>query len=81
MPRPARVPPPPSVTDRVVQALSADKRLRRVQAYATGGMVTLTGKVFDDNAKAIAERTVRNVSGVTGVIDNLAHRHLGVDAK
>jgi hypothetical protein len=70
MPRPARIP-PPSVTDRVVQALSADKRLRRVQAYATGGMVTLTGKVFDDNAKAIAVRTVRNVSGVTGVIDNL----------
>jgi TonB family protein len=68
--RPARIP-PPSVTDRVVQALSADKRLRRVQPYATGGMVTLTGKVFDDDAKAIAERTVRNVSGVTGVIDNL----------
>lgn len=71
MPRPARVPPPPSVTDRVAQALSADKRLRRVQAYATGGMVTLTGKVFDDKAKSIAERTVRNVSGVTGVINNL----------
>jgi osmotically-inducible protein OsmY len=34
-------------------------------------MVTLTGKVFDDDAKAIAERAVRNVSGVTGVIDNL----------
>jgi TonB family protein len=68
--RPARIP-PPSVTDRVVQALSVDKRLRRVQPYATGGMVTLTGKVFDDDAKAIAERTVRNVPGVTGVIDNL----------
>jgi hypothetical protein len=71
MPRPARIPPPSSVTDRVAQALSSDKRLRRVQAYATGGMVTLTGKVFDDNAKAIAERTVRNVSGVTTVINNL----------
>jgi osmotically-inducible protein OsmY len=68
--RPARIP-PPSVTDRVVQALSVDKRLRRVQPYATGGMVTLTGKVFDDDAKAIAERTVRNVPGVTGLIDNL----------
>lgn len=70
-PRLARIP-PPSITDRVIQGLSADKRLRRVQAYASsGGMVTLTGKVFDDNAKAIAVRTVRNVSGVMGVIDNL----------
>ncbi len=65
-------PPPPSITERVMESLAADKRLRRVQAYASGGgMVTLTGKVFDDKAKMIAERTVRNVSGVTGVIDNL----------
>jgi osmotically-inducible protein OsmY len=72
-PRPARVtPPPPSITDRVVEALSMDKRLRRVQAYSSpGGTVTLSGKVFDDKAKTAAERTVRNVSGVTGVIDNL----------
>lgn len=69
--RPARISPPPTLTDRVTQALSADKRLRRVQVYATGGMVTLTGKVFDDEAKALAERTVRNVSGVSTVADNL----------
>jgi osmotically-inducible protein OsmY len=55
-----------------VEALSMDKRLRRVQAYSSpGGTVTLSGKVFDDKAKTAAERTVRNVSGVTGVIDNL----------
>jgi hypothetical protein len=66
-------PPPPSVTERVTAALSADKRLRRVQAYSSGGgMVTLTGKVFDDNAKAVAERTVRGVSGVTSVSNNLS---------
>ena len=65
-------PPPPSITERVMESLAADKRLRRVQAYASGGgMVTLSGKVFDDNAKTLAVRTVRNVSGVTGVIDNL----------
>ena len=65
-------PPPPSLTERVMESLAADKRLRRVQAYASGGgMVTLSGKVFDDNAKTLAERTVRNVSGVTGVSDNL----------
>jgi osmotically-inducible protein OsmY len=57
----------------VTAALSADKRLRRVQAYSSGGgMVTLTGKVFDDNAKAVAERTVRGVSGVTSVSNNLS---------
>jgi BON domain-containing protein len=65
-------PPPPSITERVMESLAADKRLRRVQAYASGGgMVTLSGKVFDDNAKTLAERTVRNVNGVTGVSDNL----------
>ena len=65
-------PPPPSITERVTEVLSADKRLRRVQAYSSGGgMVTLTGKVFDDKAKTLAERTVRDVSGVTGVSDNL----------
>ena len=55
-----------------MESLAADKRLRRVQAYASGGgMVTITGKVFDDNVKALAERTVRHVNGVSGVIDNL----------
>ncbi|HEY1851780.1 MAG TPA: BON domain-containing protein [Candidatus Binataceae bacterium] len=69
LPAPA---PTPSVSDRVNEALAADKRLRRVRAYSSGGgLVTLTGKVFDDNAKNVAERTVRNVSGVSGVIDNL----------
>lgn len=68
----APLPRPPSTTERVTEVLSADKRLRRVRAYSSGGgMVTLTGKVFDDNAKTLAERTVRGVSGVAGVIDNL----------
>ncbi len=72
VPGAARMPPRPSITDRVMESLAADKRLRRVQAYASGGgMVTITGKVFDDNAKRLAERTVRHVNGVTGVIDNL----------
>jgi osmotically-inducible protein OsmY len=44
-----------------------------VQAYAGGGgVVTLTGTVFDEKDKAFAERTARNVSGVTTVIDNLS---------
>lgn len=72
LPPVARMPPPLSISDRVNEALAGDKRTRRARAYASaGGMVTLTGKVFDDNAKNAAERIARNVGGVTGVIDNL----------
>lgn len=71
--RPRRAaPPPPSIAMRVNEALTADKRMRRVQAYASGGMVTLTGKVFDDRAKMAAESTARRVDGVTAVVNNLA---------
>lgn len=64
--------PRPSLTDEVRTALSANRRTRRVHAYAgAGGVVTLTGSVFDQKDKAYAERTVRGVSGVTTVIDNL----------
>jgi TonB family protein len=74
-PRPhhrAEARPKPSLTDAVVAELRANRRTRRVQAYAApGGAVTLTGSVFDEKDKAYAERTVRNVSGVTTVIDNL----------
>jgi TonB family protein len=72
IPRVERMPPPPSISDQVNEALAGNKRTRRARAYASaGGMVTLTGKVFDDDAKNAAERIARNVSGVTSVIDNL----------
>jgi TonB family protein len=65
-------PPKPSLTDEVMAQLRASRRTRRVQAYAGyGGLVTLTGSVFDEKDKAFAERTVRNVNGVTSVINNL----------
>ncbi|MGA2411619.1 MAG: TonB family protein [Candidatus Binataceae bacterium] len=64
--------PAPSLTERVMDELRASRRTRRVQVYASpGGMVTLSGSVFGEKDKAYAERTVRNVSGVTGIIDNL----------
>ena len=64
--------PKPSLTERVMAELRSNRRTRRVQAYASpGGTVTLTGSVFGEKDKAYAERTVRNVSGVTAVIDNL----------
>ena len=65
-------PPKPSLTEEVTTALHGSRRTRRVQAYAgAGGVVTLTGTVFDQKDKAFAERTVRNVPGVNTVIDNL----------
>ena len=69
----ASLPPPePPLRERVASELASSRKLRRVQAYATGGgNVTLLGKVFDDNDKQLAEQTVRGVRGVTSVTDNL----------
>src|SRR5581483_8690693 len=68
----AAVPPrQPPLLERVQSALRSNRKLGRVKAYTTGGVVTLYGKVFDDNGKRLAERTVRGVSGVTDVIDQL----------
>jgi TonB family protein len=84
MPTPARVrhrrrapelaslpPPKPPLIDRVSSALRADRKLRRVQAYTNGSVVTIFGKVFDDNDRLLAERTVRNTDGVTAVINTV----------
>ncbi len=57
--------------ERVTTELASNRRLRRVQAYTTGGNVTLMGKVFDDNDKLLAEQTVRGVKGVSSVTDDL----------
>jgi TonB family protein len=68
----ARPRPTPSLYDRVSDALKGSPKLRRVTAYTNpGGSVTLVGRVFDDNDKMLAERTVRRVSGVTSVVDTL----------
>jgi len=69
VPRPR---PTPSLFDRVNSALKGNRKLGRVKAYTTsGGTVTLTGSVFDANDKALAESTVRSVSGVVQVINTL----------
>jgi len=68
----ASLPPPkPALIERLNDELKANRKLRRVQAYTSGGNVTLFGKVFDDNDKGLAEETARGVSGVTAVTDNL----------
>ncbi|HUY38309.1 MAG TPA: TonB family protein [Candidatus Binataceae bacterium] len=64
--------PTPSLYDRVNSALKTSRKLGRVQAYTTaGGTVTLTGRVFDDKDKALAESTIRSVPGVVQVINTV----------
>ena len=68
----AALPPPkPPLIERVNSELRANRRLRRVQAYTNGSVVTIFGKVFDDNDRLIAERAVRGTDGVSAVINNL----------
>jgi TonB family protein len=68
----AALPPPkPPLIERVNADLRANRKLRRVQAYTNGSVVTIFGKVFDDNDRLLAERTVRGTDGVSAVIDNL----------
>jgi TonB family protein len=68
----AALPPPkPALIDRVNSELRANRKLRGVQAYTNGSVVTIFGKVFDSNDRLLAERTVRNTDGVSAVINNL----------
>jgi TonB family protein len=62
-------PPKPSLLEQVQSALRSNRQLNRVNAYTNGGVVTLYGKVFDDDVKRLAVRTARSVNGVTAVID------------
>jgi len=68
----AALPPPkPPLIERVNSELRANRRLRRVQAYTNGSVVTIFGKVFDDKDRLVAEHTVRDTDGVSSVINNL----------
>jgi TonB family protein len=62
-------PPRPTLLEQVQSTLRSNRKLNRVNAYTNGGVVTLYGKVFDDDGKRLAVRTARSVSGVTDVID------------
>jgi TonB family protein len=62
-------PPKSNLLERVQAALHSNRKFNRVNAYTNGGVVTLYGKVFNDDDKRIAVRTARGVSGVTDVID------------
>jgi hypothetical protein len=62
-------PPTPTLLEQVQSTLHSNRKLNRVNAYTNNGVVTLYGKVFDDDDKRLAVRTARSVSGVTDVID------------
>ncbi len=71
-PRPKKTPTPkPPLLKLVQDRLSSDRRFNRVKAYTDNGTVTLFGKVFDDDSKRAAERAIRDVPGVTNVVDTL----------
>ncbi|HLI78933.1 MAG TPA: BON domain-containing protein [Candidatus Binataceae bacterium] len=61
----------PSLYDQVQERLKTSPKLRRVKAYTSGGTVTLFGKVFGEEEKSLAEETVRNIPGVTSVVDTI----------
>lgn len=61
----------PPLLERVQEALRSSRKLGRVKAYTNGGVVTLYGRVYDNSDKLLAERTVRRVSGVSDVINQL----------
>jgi hypothetical protein len=63
--------PAPTLFERVQERLRTERRFNRVRAYTAEGTVTLYGKVFDDRDKAAAVRIVRNLEGVSGVVDTL----------
>jgi osmotically-inducible protein OsmY len=69
-----RPPPTPTLTlqQRVKQELAANRKLRRVDCYTSGSTVTIFGKVFDSQAKQLAEQVVRGVPGVGNVINSLS---------
>ncbi len=70
-PKVAHAAPTPSLFEQVRDRLKANPKLRRVNTYTNGGTVTLFGKVFGESEKSLAEETVRNIPGVTSVVDNI----------
>lgn len=61
-----------SLMKKVEAALKSDKRLKGADCYtAAPGVIVLYGKVFDDNARTLAEKTARKVHGVKKVVNTL----------
>jgi hypothetical protein len=64
--------PATTLEKKVTAALRADRRLNGASCYTEApGVIILTGKVFDDNARKIAESTAYRVRGVKQVVNTL----------
>jgi len=61
------------ITDRVRQRLVSDPEIKgyKVEVETKGGVVTLTGTVETERARAKAEKVTRKVSGVKSVVNKL----------
>ena len=67
------VSPMASITDRVMEALDADPRMKgtNIEVACTGSIVTLSGTVKSQAASDAAEEIARSQSGVATVINEL----------
>jgi len=61
----------PELASLVAERLSSDRRLRRVRAEINGCAVNLSGEVYNDRMKQVAERAAA-VEGACSVSDNVA---------
>jgi hyperosmotically inducible protein len=59
------------INEAVKMALSANAALGTVTTSVKDGVVTLGGEVEDDDLKALAETTIRDVKGVKSVVNGL----------
>ena len=60
------------LTKKVTAALRADRRLNGADCYTpTPGVIILTGKVFDESDRKLAEATAYHVRGVKQVVNTL----------
>ncbi|MGO9268138.1 MAG: BON domain-containing protein [Candidatus Binataceae bacterium] len=60
------------LSKKVTAALRADRRLNGANCYTEApGVIILTGKVFDENARKMAETTAYRVRGVKQVVNTL----------
>lgn len=54
----------------VEKALKADPMMSNTMVDVKDGMVTMSGECKDDACKAMCEKTVKDVKGVKGVVNN-----------
>jgi hyperosmotically inducible periplasmic protein len=59
------------IQEKISQAINADPDLTNVKSIVKDGVVTLSGEVKDDVAKAASESLIKPIKGVKSVVDNI----------